>query len=64
MSKTLSSHRLNQESTDNKLVVGVHGALPDRPGVVETLHVVGLVEAGMWGEDKQRRPAESDQLES
>lgn len=31
--------------THSKLIVGVYRSFPHRSGVVETLHVVGLVEA-------------------
>lgn len=32
--------------THSKLVVGIYRSFPHRSGVVETLHIVGLVEAG------------------
>lgn len=32
--------------THNKLIVGVDWSFPHRSGIVETLHIVGLVEAG------------------
>lgn len=32
-------------TTHSKLIVGVHRSFPHRSGIVETLHVVGFVEA-------------------
>lgn len=32
--------------THSELIVGVHWSFPHRSGIVETLHIVGLVEAG------------------
>jgi len=40
--------------THSKLIVWVHRSFPHRPGIVKTLHVVGLVEATLCN----RREAE------
>lgn len=52
-----------QQYTDCKLIVGVYRSFPHGSGVVETLHVVGFVEAavgrqgqfkvGKWGKNAQ-----------
>lgn len=39
--------------THGKLIVGVHWSFPHRSGIVETLHIVGLVEAGV-GERREK----------
>lgn len=36
---------LFEKETHSKLIVWIHRSLPHGPGIVKTLHVVGLVEA-------------------